>query len=61
MTHSIQPLVFSALIVLGCVITVLVCLEDDPRTPRTTKLLTLLTVAFTLLIPVAVICWGLGL
>jgi len=61
MTHIIQPAVDSALIVLGCVITVLVCLEDAPRTPRVTKLLTLLAVGFALLLPVAVICWGLGL
>jgi len=61
MTHSIQPVVDIALIVLGFNITVLVCFEHPGDTPRVTKLLALLTVGFALLLPVAVICWGLGL
>jgi hypothetical protein len=61
MTNSIQPIVFSILIVLGLAVSMLVCIERPGYTPSTTKLLTLLTVVFVLLLPVAVVCWKLGL
>jgi predicted anti-sigma-YlaC factor YlaD len=57
MTHIILHTVEWALLAVGLMTIVFVCLEDYGKTPRITQAITLLTVALALLVIAFAVCW----